>query len=227
MVLRARQRRQHEEFESVERQLLLDDLEVVADRIRRVVGEAEDIAGEGHDADALPIKQHLAVFGDLVLPLLGGDQIGRVDVLEPDEHAGDAGAARFLDEVRDLVAERVDLDHETDIEAVFLAQLDDPVVDRFPILVAGEIVVGDEKALHALRPVHAQDLLDAVRGAIARLPSLHVDDGAERALKRAAAAGIEASHVADRALDEICRQEGRRGDVADARQHFHMIIEGA
>ena len=152
VVLGARQRRQHEEFERVERQLFLDDLEVVADRLRRVVREAEDVAGEGHDADPLPFEQHLAVLGDLVLPLLGGDQIRRVDVLQPDEHAGDAGAARFLDEVRDLVAQRVDLDHEADVHAVLFAQLDDPVVDRFPILVAGEIVVGDEEALDALAP---------------------------------------------------------------------------
>ena len=103
------------------------------------------------------------------------------------------------------VAERVDLDHEADVHAVLFAQLDDAVVDRFPILVAGEIVVGDEEAVDALRPVHAQDLLDAVGGAVARFASLHVDDGAERALEGAAAAGVEARHVADGALDEIVR----------------------
>ena len=192
---------------------------------RRVVLEAEDVAGEGHDADPLPLEQHLAVLGDLVLPLLGGDQIRRVDVLKADEHAGDAGAPRLLDEVRDLVAERVDLDHEADIHAVLFAQLDDPVVDRFPVLVAREIVVGDEEALHALRPVHAQDLLDRVRRAVARLASLHVDDGAERALEGAAAPGIEARHVADGALDEIDGKEGRRGNVANARQHLHVIVK--
>jgi hypothetical protein len=81
VILGAWQRRQHEKFERVERQLFLDDLEVVADRLGRVVLEAEDVAGEGHDADPLPLEQHLAVLGDLVLPLLGGDQIRRVDVL--------------------------------------------------------------------------------------------------------------------------------------------------
>ena len=117
----------------------------------RVVGEAEDVARIGDDADPFPFEQHLAVLGDLVLPLLGGDQIGGIDVLEPDEHAGDAGASRLVDEVRDAVAERVDLDAEADVEAVLFAQLDDPVVDRFPILVAGEIVVGDEEAIDPLR----------------------------------------------------------------------------
>ena len=75
-----------------------------------------------------------------------------------------------------------------------------------------------KKRLTPLRPVHAQDLLDVVGRAVARLASLHVDDGAERALEGAAAAGVEARHVADGALDEVVRQEGRRGDVADARQ---------
>ena len=36
------------------------------------------------------------------------------------------------------------------IQAVFLPQLDDAVEDRFPVLVAGEIVVGDEEAVDAV-----------------------------------------------------------------------------
>ena len=124
------------------------------------------------------------------------------------------------------MAERVDLDAEADVHAVLFAQLDDPIENRLPVLVAGEIVVGDKEAVDALIPVHAEDLLDAVRGAVARFPALHVDDGAEGALEGAAAAGIEARHVADRPLDEVVRQEGRRGNVADVRQVLHMIVEG-
>ena len=192
---------------------------------RRVGGEAEDVAGVGDDADPFPFEQHLAIFGDLVLPLFGGDQIRGVDVLEPDEHAGDAGALRFVDEVFDLVTQRVDLDHEADVHAVLFAQLDDPVVDRFPILVAGEVVVGDEEALDPLSPIHADDLLDAVGGAIAGLASLHIDDGAEGALERATATGIETRRGSDRPLDKVERKEGRRGDVADVRQVLHVIVE--
>ena len=101
VVFRTRQRRQHEQLEDVERQLLLDDLHVAQDRFARVAGEAEDVARPGRDAGLVPGLQHLAVFGDLVLALLGGQQVVRVDVLQPDEHAIDAGPARLVDEMRD------------------------------------------------------------------------------------------------------------------------------
>ena len=65
----------------------------------------------------------------------------------------------------------------------------------FPILVAGEIVVGDEEAVDALGDVAADDLLDVVGAAPPRFASLHVDDRAEAALEGAAAAGIEAREV--------------------------------
>ena len=45
MILRAGQRRQAEELEDVERQLLLDDRDVAPDRLRRVGRKAEDVAG--------------------------------------------------------------------------------------------------------------------------------------------------------------------------------------
>ena len=133
VVLGAGQRREEEELEHVERQLALDDLDVAPDRFRRVAGKAEDVAGIGEDALRLPGQQHLAVFGDLVLPLLGGDQVVRVDVLQPDEHARDAGALRLLDEVRDLVAERVHLDHEAERACLSTSRsFDEAVEDRSP-----------------------------------------------------------------------------------------------
>ncbi len=155
-------------------------------------GKAEDVARRGDGAGVLPGEQHLAVFGDLVLALLGGDEVGGVDAFEADQHAVGAGAGGLLDEVRDLVAQRVDLDHQPDVHLVAFAQLDDPVEDRLPVLVAGEIVVGDEEVPDAVRPVLADRALDVVRRAAARFPALHVDDGAERALIGTAAAGIEA-----------------------------------
>ena len=76
------------------------------------------------------------------------------------------------------------------------AQVNESIEDRLPILVAGEIVVGDEKAVQSLRDVLADDLLDVVGRTAARLAPLHVDDRAERTLERAAAAGVEARHAA-------------------------------
>ena len=115
VVLGAGQGRQDEELQHVERQFLLDDLQVLLDRFRRVVREAENVAREGHDADALPFEQHLPVLGDLVLALLGGQQVRRVDVFKPEEYARHTGTLRLLDEVRNLMAQRVDLNHETDV----------------------------------------------------------------------------------------------------------------
>ena len=151
VVLRAGQRREEEELEDVERQFALDDLDVANDRFLGVAGEAEDIAGVGDGAVVAPLLQHLAVFGDLVLALLGGDQVVGIDVLEPDEDAADAGLRRLLDEVRNLVAERVDLDGEAELGKFAVAQLDQPVEQDLPVAVAGEIVVGDEEPLDALR----------------------------------------------------------------------------
>ncbi len=78
-----------------------------------------------------------------------------------------------------------------------------------PVAVAGEIVVGDEEVVDALREVLAHQRLDIVGRAAARLAALHVDDGAERALERAAAAGIEA-RIARRAV-RVSMLAGRKG----------------
>ncbi len=223
VVLGAGQRGQDVELEHVERKLALDDRDIAPDRFRRVAGEAEDIAGIDEDALRLPGQQHLAVLGDLVLLLLGGDQIVRVDVLEPDEDARHARALGLLDEVRNLVAHRVDLNHQAERDLVDLAQLGEPVVDRFPLPVAGEIVVGDEEAGDALGPVVAHDLLDVVGRPVARLATLHVDDGAERALERAAAAGIEAGIGAGGALRRIrCGRNGIGVPPIDGRSFMKL-----
>ena len=72
-----RQRREEEELENIERQFALDDLDVAEDRFLGVAREAKNIAGISDGAVLAPLLQHLAIFGDLVLPLLGGDQIVR------------------------------------------------------------------------------------------------------------------------------------------------------
>ncbi len=223
MILRARQRREEKELENVERQFAFDDLDIAQDRFLRIGGEAEDVAGEGDRAVRAPFLQHHAIFGDLVLPLLGGDQILGVDVLKPDEHALDAGLRGLLDEIGDLVAERVDLDGEADVDVV-LFQRDDAVEQNLPVAVAGEIVVGDEEPVDALSVIGADDLFEIVGRAEAALAPLHIDDGAERALIGAAAAEIDAGIGAGGALDMLARQDGR-GLAVQRRQLVHEIIE--
>src|ERR1700726_4351094 len=87
VILRAGQRRQAEEFENVERKLLLNDCNIAPDRLRRVCRKTEDIASKRDDALRLPGEQHLAVLGDLVLALFCSREIVRIDVLQSDEDA--------------------------------------------------------------------------------------------------------------------------------------------
>ena len=224
MIFGAGQRRQIEEFQQVNRQLFLNDADVAQDRCRRVAGEAENVAAVGDNSRLLPCQQHLAVFGNLVLPLLRTDQVVRIDVLQPDEDALDAGALGLLDEVRQPVAERVYLDDEAHLQAFDFAQVNQAVEDRFPVFVAGEVVVGDEEAVQALRDVGADDTLNVVGRAAARLAPLDVDDRAERALIRAAAPGVQAGVGARRALDPFRRQQRHRR-AFQMRQVVHEVVE--
>ncbi len=112
------------------------------------------------------------------------------------------------------VAHGVDLDDELDVQLLLLAHGDEAVEDFFPVGVAGEIVVGDEEAVDALRQVAADDLLDVVGGAAARFPSLDVDDGAERAQKRTAAASVEGGDLAAGALHAVSGKN-RHGDAVE------------
>ena len=143
---------------------------------------------------------------------------------KPDEGAAHARLGRLLDEARDLVAERIDLDGEAEIHALAVPHLDQPVEQRLPVAIAGEIVVGDEEALDALGVVLAHDLFQIVRRADAALAPLHVDDGAERALVGAAAAEIDARQVADGALHVLARQERRRL-AGELRQVVHVVVQ--
>ena len=193
-------------------------------RFRRIAGESHDEAGIDEDAGILPRQQHLPIFGDLVLPLLGRQQVLRVDVFQPDIDAGDAGTRRLRDEVRDLVAHRVDLDNQPQIDLVPLANLNQPIEDQLPILVAGKIIVGDEKAPNAVGPVPLDELFDIVRRAATRLATLNVDDRAERALEWTAAAGVEARVIVKHPTNRLARQIGR-GRGFERRKIVHVISE--
>ena len=113
-----------------------------------------------------------------------------------------------------------------DLDALVLLELDDAVEELFPMAVARHVVVGDEERRDALLVVLADDRFEIVGVAEAALAALHVDDGAERALERAAAAEVEA-----RLLALVARQRGRRQmrrrRVLDARQVVHVVVERA
>ena len=55
----------------------------------------------------------------------------------------------------------VDLNQKAGPEPL-LAKFNEPIEDRLPVSVAGEIVVGDEETRNALRRIQAHDLLDVV-----------------------------------------------------------------
>ncbi len=224
VVLAAGQRGQDREFEDVERQLALDDLDALDQRFLRVVGEADDIAAIGDAAALAPLEQKLAIVGNVVLLLLRRGQIIGVDVLEADEYSLDARRHRLLDEAGNLVAGRVDLDDEARVDAL-RAQFDQPVEDRFPVAIAGEIVVGDEEIAHAVGDIDPHQLLDVIGRAIARLAPLHVDDGAEGAEEGTAASGVEARDHAERAAHPLRRHVGA-GRAFKPRQIVEVIVDG-
>src|SRR6185369_13780378 len=97
---------------------------------------------------------------------------------------------------RDAMALGVDLDDQRHLDALVLPELDQPVEELLPVLVAGHVVVGDEERRDATLVVVADDSLEVVGSAEAALAALHVDDGAERALEGAAAAEVEAGDAA-------------------------------
>ncbi len=134
------------------------------------------------------------------------------------------GARRLLDEATDLVHRRVDLGHHVDPLALDFAHVDQAIEDRLPVLVARQVVVGDEEVVHALGEVGAHQPLDIVGVARARLASLDVDDRAEAAHERAAAAGVEARpHT--RGPRHDLGGEVRRRHALQPREVAHVVVE--
>jgi hypothetical protein len=190
---------------------------------RGVHREAHDEPGVGHDAVVAPVLEHLTVLGNAVLLLLGGGQVVRVDAFQADEGVGAAGPLGLLDELGDLVAQRVHLDQESQVQTLF-AQFDQAVEDRLPVPVAGEVVVGDEETMDTLGRVGPDQALDVVVAPVAGLAALDVDDGAEAALEGAAPAGVEG---ADHAVVPAHHGLGQEGGhlVLQARQVVQEVVD--
>src|SRR5262245_7389767 len=121
VVFRAGEGRQEKQFQNIDMQLALDDLNVTKNRFLGVGGKAYNIARMGDGAVIAPLLQQLPVFGDLILPFLGSDQIVGIDVLQPDKDMARSRLRGLLDEIRNLVTERVDLDREDEIRILDLA----------------------------------------------------------------------------------------------------------
>ena len=131
---------------------------------------------------------------------------------------------RLLDEIRDLVAERIDLDGEAEVHAFIFRISIRRSKSGSQSRVAGEIVVGDEEAVDALRLVLAQDAFEIVGVAEAALAPLDIDDGAEGALIGAAAPEIEARQFAHGAAHAGARQD-RQGLAFERGQLVEIIVE--
>src|SRR5208282_2672970 len=194
----------------VDREFALDYLDVALDALRRVRRKSQDVTGVGQHFRALPCLQHLAILGDPVLALGGTLQTFGIDVLKPDENFSASRALCLLDEVRDFVAHRIDLHDDVDLQVVAALQLDDAIENRLPVLVAREVVIGDEEAFHALRRVRPNQPLDIVGAAMARLAPLYVDDRAEAATEGASPARVEASERTGVSLYVPCGKERQR-----------------
>jgi len=150
VVFGSGQWREDEEFQEVDWQLALDNRNIARDGLGGVRGESKDVAGVGKYFRALPRLQHAPILGYAILAFRCFSESFRVDAFEPDEHAIATRGGSFFDETRNLVAKRVDLHRKLDANTFTLTQLDKPVEDRFPVAVAREVVVSDEKAADTL-----------------------------------------------------------------------------
>ncbi len=224
MVLRSGQRRKHKELDQVDRQLALHDLDVAQQRLPGIGRESGYVARYGQRARLAPAMQHDAIFGDLVLAFLDRHQVVGGDVFQSDEDLAHAGPPRLLDEAGGAMGLGVDLSRHVEHDALVVTKLDQAVEIGLPQPVADKIVVGDEERGDALGVVLAHDPLEIVGGAETALAALHVDDGAERALERTAAAEIEARVHVDAARELDSRQEGRRL-AFEAGQIVEVVVE--
>src|SRR5262249_45260009 len=129
--------------------LPLDRPYVALDRLGRVGGEAQDVAGISQHSTRPPGVKHRAGLADGVLDFLGRRQGLRVDTLHADKDPRTTSPRRLLDEPGNLVALGIDLNREAQREFLVLTQRYQAVEDRFPVPVPGQVVVGYEQSLDA------------------------------------------------------------------------------
>ena len=121
----------------------------------------------------------------------------------------DAGPAGLLDEVGNAMAKGIDLDDEVELQPLLLTERDDAIENLLPVLVAGEVVVGDENTPDSPGEVVPKTAFDIVGRARPGLATLHVDNRTKAALKRAPAPGIDARASGQAALDDARGNTGQ------------------
>ena len=113
----------------------------------------------------MPRLQHRAIFGNAILSLARLLERHGIYAFHADEDAVDSGTTGLVDETLDLVRHRIDLRDDLDREAFVFAHPDQPIEDRFPLAVARQVIVRDEKVVHALRDIRADQSLDVIGAA--------------------------------------------------------------
>ena len=132
---------------------------------------------------------------------------------------------RLLDEVRDLVAERVDLDGEADVRMPSLRSCDQAVEQRSPSRwLRAKLSSVMKKRLMPCASLSRMIFSRSSGDAEAALAALHVDDGAERALVGAAAAEIDARQRCRRCARHACAA-GTAAARRQRRQVVHEVVE--
>src|ERR1700677_1951166 len=110
-----------------------------------------------------------------------------------------------------------------DREALSLER-DQPVDEDFPVLVAGEIIVGEKKSVDPEFCVGADDRFEIVGRAEAALAALDIDDGAERTFERTSAPEVEAGMPRD-ILGDLALVQQRDRLTGQIRSVGEMIVD--
>src|SRR3982750_3798625 len=103
MIFGTWERRKVKEFEKIDRELAFYDFDIVNDRLMCIARKSKDVSAVRNDADLLPSQQHLAIVGDLVMPLFRSEQAVRIDIFKTDKDSLDSCPFRFFDEAGQLM----------------------------------------------------------------------------------------------------------------------------
>src|SRR5262245_45703255 len=228
MIVGAWQRRQHEEGSLIGPDFVHQELDIFGHLLAVIPREADDVTGMHYDAGIVPLFDNFTIFLDVVLFFPFGLQVFRVYTFHSNENLSTARFGRQLNEAFRL-ASQVDLHHERDLDA-FLSKFDDGFEGFAPKLLPGKIVIGKEvKRNTVLRVVSAEERAKAFRAPFAHLASLHIDDGAKSAGKRAATGSVcgPESWVGEMTHGFWTGLWKRRGfDIDEALQVLRKAVDG-